>query len=366
VKDNLNIEKLFKDKFENFEGGVNPQMWQNISQGIASQGAVSTGMTLGVKALIASAVVVTVSVATYYVGGFNDTQVNKKEAQIDQTKEQINPESKSEKTQTKVIVADDNDPVINENKDEIIESLSEHTVVYNAETKTTELVEQNESQTESNDYTANSETTTTPENVESVTETVIMNSSDDKSSHQNDIVKKEEVEKIYPSGKIEFDVTQNIFEYSFNANSNNATKVNWDFGDGQFSTDENPVHIYTKKGEYKVTLTLISKDNEMYQESKVVEIKSSSSIDNIPNVITPNGDRINDEFVIKSTDIKTFSIVITNQFGNKIFESQDPNFSWDGTNLNGEVVEKSVYIYYIIATGTDGSVFKIPGQIYVR
>jgi len=364
VKDNLDIEKLFKDKFKNFEGDVNPQMWQNISQGISSQGAVNTGMTIGVKALIASAVVVTISVATYYVGGFNQTQVNKKVAEIVELNEIKDTDNKTEKTQTSVIVTDDNDPVINEHKEEIIESLSEHTVVYNDVTESTVLVEQNN--LELDNSSSETETSVTTETVESVTENVVNHSSNDKGSHQNDVVEKEESEIIYPTGKIEFNVAQNIFEYSFNANSNHTIQINWDFGDGQFSTDENPVHIYSKKGEYTVTLTLISKDNEIYQESKLIEIKSSSSIDNIPNVITPNGDRINDKFVIQTTDIETFSIVINDQFGNKIFESKDSNFSWDGTDLSGNMVEKTVYIYYILATGTDGSIFKIPGQIYVR
>ncbi|MGD9975610.1 MAG: DUF1566 domain-containing protein [Desulfatirhabdiaceae bacterium] len=36
------------------------------------------------------------------------------------------------------------------------------------------------------------------------------------------------------------------------------TQCNWDFGDGQTSTDQNPVHAYTSPGTYTVTLTISS------------------------------------------------------------------------------------------------------------
>jgi gliding motility-associated-like protein len=86
----------------------------------------------------------------------------------------------------------------------------------------------------------------------------------------------------------------------------------------------------------------------------------------VPNVITPNGDRINDYFYVKSTDIETFTISIRDRNGNEIFSSNDKEFNWDGTNYSGDLVEKGMYTYLIIAQGKDGSVIKLPGQIYVQ
>ncbi len=43
-------------------------------------------------------------------------------------------------------------------------------------------------------------------------------------------------------------------EVSFTNNSNNATSYFWDFGDGNTSSEENPVHVYAAEGTYEVTL----------------------------------------------------------------------------------------------------------------
>ena len=55
-----------------------------------------------------------------------------------------------------------------------------------------------------------------------------------------------------------FDVSQsetNFLEYSFANTSTNATTYEWDFGDGNMSTEESPTHVYDVPDEYTITLT---------------------------------------------------------------------------------------------------------------
>lgn len=63
-----------------------------------------------------------------------------------------------------------------------------------------------------------------------------------------------------PKAKVEF------FNESINAKS-----YLWDFGNGQSSTDENPVTYYSEEGQYDVTLTVTS-DNDLYY-NKLSETK---------------------------------------------------------------------------------------------
>lgn len=67
----------------------------------------------------------------------------------------------------------------------------------------------------------------------------------------------------------------------------------------------------------------------------------------LPNVFTPNGDGDNDLFTpflpyrfVDRVDMKIF-----NRLGGLIFETEDPDILWDGTNLNGNEMPDAVYYY---------------------
>lgn len=73
-----------------------------------------------------------------------------------------------------------------------------------------------------------------------------------------------------------------------------------------------------------------------------------------PSGFTPNGDGINDEFFVSySIGIKDFNIKIFSRWGNLIYESDQPDFKWNGT-YNGVAVPEGVYVFVIRATGVSG------------
>lgn len=68
----------------------------------------------------------------------------------------------------------------------------------------------------------------------------------------------------------------------------------------------------------------------------------------IPNVFTPNGDKINDIFKLEGKKIDCFNCKIFNRWGRLLYEWNDPTEGWDGTNQNnGKLVEDGVY-YYVV------------------
>jgi gliding motility-associated-like protein len=74
----------------------------------------------------------------------------------------------------------------------------------------------------------------------------------------------------------------------------------------------------------------------------------------LPNVFTPNGDRINDFLSIGAKNLSDFSIVVIDKNSKIVYQSTDVNFIWDGSSLSGDLVEKGSYIYYVTARNPKG------------
>jgi len=73
----------------------------------------------------------------------------------------------------------------------------------------------------------------------------------------------------------------------------------------------------------------------------------------IPNAFTPDGDGLNDVFLVKSTaDFGKFHLIIFNRWGQSIFESSNANQGWDG-KFNGKEAMSGIYTYSIVFTGKD-------------
>lgn len=106
----------------------------------------------------------------------------------------------------------------------------------------------------------------------------------------------------------------------------------------------------------KIEQTALINKNESEQVSPVIVevLESVDLLGVLPNVFTPNGDRINDVLSIESKGLSDFSIVVIDKNSKIIYQSTDANFIWDGTGLNGEIVTKGTYIYYITARNVKG------------
>lgn len=81
----------------------------------------------------------------------------------------------------------------------------------------------------------------------------------------------------------------------------------------------------------------------------------------IPNVITPNGDGKNDNFVIVGSEAyDNIDLIIVNRWGNEVYRNQNYNNDWSGQGLN-----EGTYFYIISAVkGNDVRVFK--GNVLIK
>ena len=77
-------------------------------------------------------------------------------------------------------------------------------------------------------------------------------------------------------------------------------------------------------------LPQLLKNGQSKTSSVTVTIDVVGKITLLPTFFTPNGDGSNDEFFIQSEGLHDFSIVILDESGGILFESNDVNFTWDG------------------------------------
>lgn len=68
----------------------------------------------------------------------------------------------------------------------------------------------------------------------------------------------------------------------------------------------------------------------------------------VPNVFSPNGDGANDYFEVfgNKEAWKQFEVTVFNRWGEKVYESSDMNFKWDGI-FKGELQNPGVYVYTV-------------------
>ncbi len=117
-----------------------------------------------------------------------------------------------------------------------------------------------------------------------------------------------------------FDFLQEGADISFTNTSSNDASWTWSFGDGSVSSNENPQHSYEEGGE--VTVILLTENSLGCSDSTSKTFTIDQKIE-IPNVITPNGDDINDFFLVKTGGLKTYNLIIVNRWGQEVFSSND-------------------------------------------
>jgi PKD repeat protein len=84
--------------------------------------------------------------------------------------------------------------------------------------------------------------------------------------------KKEKTEVTYLIKNIKLNKANIDSTIYFEDNTENATAWKWNFGDDQYSFEKAPSHIYTKKGEYRITLTVSGPFGDARDTSKVITI----------------------------------------------------------------------------------------------
>ncbi len=171
---------------------------------------------------------------------------------------------------------------------------------------------------------------------------------------------------INPGETIDFtsvllnDVLSPAFDFAI-CDTSELSGLTMNFFDGTFS-----YHAGDDPGQVSFIYKVCSETCGFFDQAAVTITINDTKCMFIPNIITPNGDDINDQFEIPCIDTRLFGeneLVVYNQWGDKVYEaspySNDPDKAWRGT-LDGEPgkdLPDGVY-YYIFTPGPNARPMK--------
>ena len=141
-------------------------------------------------------------------------------------------------------------------------------------------------------------------------------------------------------------------EVEFTNNSIYADSYEWNFGDltpNSFDTD--PTHVFPDQGGGNYTVTLLAISNAGCTDTaQVVIIVDDVLIFYVPNIFTPDGNSVNNEFLpifSGGLDIYDYHLTIFNRWGEIVFESYNVAGGWNGHYGNGGLVVDGVYVWQL-------------------
>ena len=133
----------------------------------------------------------------------------------------------------------------------------------------------------------------------------------------------------------------------FNQSTPSSASFEWDFGDGDGSTEDDPSHVFGFPDNYEVFLVARSAINNCVDTAFAIVPVSSSGAPAYPNAFRPTGGQ-NNEFKGASlfSAYIEYNLSVWDRWGQKVFETGDPDEGWNGRKDNtGTLLPQGVYVY---------------------
>ena len=130
-------------------------------------------------------------------------------------------------------------------------------------------------------------------------------------------------------------------EYTFTNSSVNAETYEWDFGDGNTSTEESPTHVYAVASTYVVTLTATNQAGLSNELSKSITILAPVTAD-FTSQVDPN-------------DYRTYSFMDASVGAVSLLWEFGDGFQFTGMNPSHTYTEDGIYTVSLTATSITGN-----------
>ncbi|MBN4062467.1 gliding motility-associated C-terminal domain-containing protein, partial [Bacteroidales bacterium AH-315-I05] len=126
----------------------------------------------------------------------------------------------------------------------------------------------------------------------------------------------------------------------------------WDF-QGDTDSSQSPTYIFQNDGEYNVVLTIANSYGCVDTASMLIIVDALSDLE-LPNVFSPNGDGINDVFIVKALAMQEVEVTIMSRWGQLMAYWNDlATGFWDGRTPSGLEAPEGTYFVVVKATGND-------------
>lgn len=363
MKNQDNIEKKFKESFDRFEADVNPQVWTNVQAGIksASGSAASAGSKLAIGKIIVgvtSAVVLSGSIWYFSSSSKKPVIIEEQQIRIENVSPNVGvPINTAEEKSAKEISYTNRNgaipPSVTSNR--AAENTTEQTKI---STGPNDHVASSD-ESISNDHTSAPDLAAKYGNASHGDGGMVRGNQNapTTSAGTNTMASadSQEEDAYVPTATIFANVISGDAPLTVNfMNQGFASSLLWEFGDGSTSRESTPSHTFNEPGNYVVVLTAKNSSGNISDRINI-EVRPISSITNIPNIFTPNGDGDNDHFFFEMKNIASVGVAIYSQKeGKQIYTWNTIDGKWNGKLMNGQDAPEGVYLYSIQANGMDG------------
>lgn len=158
---------------------------------------------------------------------------------------------------------------------------------------------------------------------------------------------------VNPSPVADFSYTpmqSATYALQFHNTSTGAVEWLWDFGDGEQSTEFQPMHLFPAGPDNLYPFCLVA-TNEFNCPDTLCRSVAAVSDPNIyaPNAFTPDGDGLNEDFrpVLNGFENWRYQFLVFDRWGELIHQSSDRGTAWNGS-YKGKPVKSDVYVWKVV------------------
>ena len=171
--------------------------------------------------------------------------------------------------------------------------------------------------------------------------------------------------EVYSLPKSDFDFTNQGSKYYFTNKSINSKTNIWLGFDEKIITEKSPEYNFSKNKTYTISLVSINKNGCSDTLTKQITVNSIEQITLfMPNAFTPDGDGINDYFgVTQPLEYKEFYMQIFDLQGNLLYLSNNKQKMWDGKNKQNKPVPSGKYIWKVLIKTKKGNKIQKTGYL---